>query len=143
MLEKSRTFDATHTALTFPLGGIGTGNISLGARGELIDWEIFNSSAKGNNLPNAFFAIRMQSGDQKPILRVLEGPLQPPHNLSHGYHPWQHGGLPRFANSTLRGEYPLATVTLDDPNLPVRVELKAFTPLIPLNPDDSGIPCAS
>ncbi|MEO8391782.1 MAG: GH116 family glycosyl-hydrolase [Chloroflexota bacterium] len=139
----SRTFDATHTAVTFPLGGIGTGNVSLGARGELIDWEIFNSPAKGNHLPNTFFTIRLQAPNQPPIQRVLEGPLQPPHNGSHGYHPWQHGGLPRFANSTFCGEYPLATVTLEDPKLPVRVELEAFTPLIPLNPEDSGIPCAS
>src|SRR5947209_7153868 len=136
----SRTFDATHTALTFPLGGIGTGNISLGARGELIDWEIFNASAKGNHLPNSFFTLRVQAPGQAPILRVLEGRLQPPHNGSHGYHPWQHGGLPRFAHSTFCGEYPLATVTLEDPKMPVRVELEAFTPLIPLNPEDSGIP---
>lgn len=26
----------------FLLGGIGTGNISVGARGQLLDWEIFN-----------------------------------------------------------------------------------------------------
>ena len=32
-----RIFDATATARAFPLGGIGTGNVSLGARGS-IDW---------------------------------------------------------------------------------------------------------
>lgn len=140
---QSRPFDATHQAVAFPLGGIGTGNVSLGARGELRDWEIFNSPAKGNILPNTFFAIRLQSPGQAPILRALEGELQPPFNLSHGYHPSQNGGLPRFQNASLRGEYPIATVDLDDPAVPVTVQLEAFTPLIPLNPDDSGIPCAA
>ena len=56
-LKHSRTYPATASALAFPLGGIGTGNVSLGARGELRDWEIFNSPAKGNSLPNTFFAL--------------------------------------------------------------------------------------
>ena len=141
--EHARSFSAAASALAFPLGGIGTGNVSLGARGELRDWEIFNSPAKGNSLPNTFFAIRLQSADQPPVLRVLEAALQPPYNLSHGYHPSQNGGLPRFASSTFRGEYPLAYVELEDPDVPVRVTMEAFTPFIPLNPEDSGIPCAS
>ena len=138
-----RSFDASAGALALPLGGIGTGNVSLGARGELRDWELFNAPAKGNILPNTFFSIRLQAPNQPPILRVLEGRLQPPFNLSHGYHPSQNGGLPRFASSTFRGEYPFAQVELQDPDVPVRVNLEAFTPLIPLNPEDSGIPCAS
>ncbi len=141
--QPKSSFDAAATALAFPLGGIGTGNVSLGARGELRDWEIFNSPAKGSILPNTFFALRVQSPGQPPVARVLEGALQPPFNLSHGYHPSQNGGLPRFASSTFRGQYPFAHVDLDDPSVPVHVSLEAFTPLIPLNPEDSGIPCAS
>ncbi len=142
-METKRSFDASATVLAFPLGGLGTGNVSLGARGDLRDWEIFNSAAKGNQLPNTFFAIRAQAPGQAPVLRVLEGALQPPFNLSHGYHPSQHGGLPRFRQAQFSGEYPLAWVELEDPDVPVKVALEAFTPMIPLNPDDSGIPCAS
>ncbi|KXK52200.1 MAG: hypothetical protein UZ13_01452 [Chloroflexi bacterium OLB13] len=133
--QPKSSFDAAATALAFPLGGIGTGNVSLGARGELRDWEIFNSPAKGSILPNTFFALRVQSPGQPPVARVLEGALQPPFNLSHGYHPSQNGGLPRFASSTFRGQYPFAHVDLDDPSVPVHVSLEAFTPLIPLNPE--------
>src|SRR5450432_106314 len=93
--SRLRTFNETHSAVAFPLGGIGTGNVSLGARGDLRDWEIFNKSHKNNRLPNTFFAIRTQIGGNAPEIRVLEGPLQAPHLLSHGYHPSQNSGLPR------------------------------------------------
>ena len=137
-----RTFDHTHNAVAFPLGGVGTGNVSLGARGDLRDWEIFNQPAKGNRLPNSFFALRVQTGDDAPITKVLEGPIQPPHDLSHGYHPGTNAGLPRLEGTTFYGEYPFATIDFDAPDLPVQIQLEAYTPLIPLNPDDSGIPCA-
>jgi non-lysosomal glucosylceramidase len=136
-----RSYDASASQTAFPLGGIGTGNVSLGARGDLRDWEIFNFPAKGNLLPNTFFAIRVQPQNGEAISRVLEGPLQAPHVLSHGYHPVSTTGLPRFTQSTLHGEYPFATVDLQDDSLPINVQLEAYTPLIPLNPEDSGIPC--
>ncbi len=137
-----RTFNETHNAVAFPLGGIGTGNVSLGARGEPRDWEIFNKSNKNNRLPNTFFAIRTQVGANTPEVRVLEGPLQAPHLLSHGYHPSQNAGLPRMAKTHFEGEYPLASIQFEDSKLPVDVKLDAYTPLLPLNPEDSGLPCA-
>ena len=140
--SQTRSFDASHTVVAFPLGGVGTGNVSLGARGDLRDWEIFNTPAKRNILPNTFFAIRTQIAGQTPGARVLEGPVQPPHNLSHGYHPAINAGLARCARSTFRGEYPVAQIDFEDPHLPVDVRLEAFTPLVPLSPEDSGIPCA-
>jgi non-lysosomal glucosylceramidase len=140
--KATRTFDAAATAALFPLGGIGTGNVSLGARGELRDWEIFNSANKGCVLPNTFFALRAQFGSDEAITRVIEGPLQQPHNLSHGYHPISGGGLPRMATSEMVGEYPFAQINFSDPKLPLDISLEAFNPLIPLNPEDSGIPTA-
>jgi non-lysosomal glucosylceramidase len=137
-----RTFSAEASQVAFPLGGIGTGNVSLGARGDLRDWEIFNHPGKGTLLPNTFFAIRAQVGNRPAISRVLEGPVQPPHNLSHGYHPWTAAGLPRLAGATFSGEYPFAYVDFADPTLPVQVQLEAFTPLVPLDPKKSGLPCA-
>jgi uncharacterized protein (DUF608 family) len=137
-----RQFNAEHAQVAFPLGGIGTGNVSLGARGDLRDWEIFNHPGKGTRLPNTFFAIHAQVGDGPAVARVLEGPLPPPHPLSHGYHPWTAAGLPRLAGTTFRGEYPFAWVRFHDPMLPVAVELEAFTPFVPLDPVESGLPCA-
>ena len=42
-----RSIPSTFARAAFPLGGIGTGTVSLGARGELRDWELENSPAKG------------------------------------------------------------------------------------------------
>src|ERR1041384_3719069 len=127
----TRTFSAVDSQVAFPLGGIGTGNVSLGARGDLRDWEIFNHPGKGTALPNTFFAIRAQAGAAAPVARVLEAPVQPPHTLSHGYHPWTAAGLPRLAGTTFCGEYPFAWIGFADPALPVTVQLEAFTPLVP------------
>ncbi|WP_225442742.1 GH116 family glycosyl-hydrolase [Paenibacillus lycopersici] len=138
-----RTYPGDAREALFPLGGIGTGNISLGSRGELRDWEIFNGPAKNTYMPNTFFAIRVEQEGRQPVAKVLESKLLPPHALSHGYHPLTGAGLPRLDESELIGTYPMARVVFRDADLPVNVELEAFTPMIPLDPEHSGIPAAS
>ena len=51
-------------------------------------------------------------------------------------------GLPRFQGASFRGQYPFAAIEFEDDRLPVAAALEAYTPLLPLNPEDSGIPCA-
>ena len=51
-------------------------------------------------------------------------------------------GLPRLDTSRFVGEYPLAHIDFHDPVLPVTVALDAFSPFIPHNADDSGLPVA-
>ncbi|MCX6625093.1 MAG: hypothetical protein NTY38_29345, partial [Acidobacteria bacterium] len=48
--------------IAFPLGGIGTGMVSLGGYGNLRDWEIFNRPNKGSVLPFTFAALRLAGG---------------------------------------------------------------------------------
>jgi uncharacterized protein (DUF608 family) len=126
----------------FPLGGIGTGNISVGSRGELRDWEVSNRPDKGAWMPFTFFAIRVEPDGQPAVTRVLEGRQAPPFEGDSGEHIGKVAGLPRFARSRAVGEYPILTVDLEDDAVPVDVRLTAFTPLVPLDPDDSGIPAA-
>ncbi|MBV8899226.1 MAG: hypothetical protein JOY92_03825 [Verrucomicrobia bacterium] len=125
-----------------PLGGIGTGTISLGGRGDLRDWEIVNRPAKGFAPHNAFFAIRTVTDDGPPIARALEGAL--PVDLYEGWSgsPVANAGLPRFRTYSFEAAYPFGTVFLTDPEVPVGVQIEAFNPLIPGNADLSAIPVA-
>lgn len=137
-----RTLPSTAHAASFPLGGIGTGNVGLGARGELRDWEIFGTPGRGNYLPYSFFALRTEFADGRVDSRVLEARISGEHEASHGYYPGAMAGLPRFESSTLEGRYPLAHVALSEPSLPLSVTLDAFTPLVPLDSHNSGLPTA-
>lgn len=138
----SRVLDRHATVAAFPLGGIGTGNVSLGSRGELRDWELANRPDKGHSLPFTFFAIHVRGRDAMPVTRVLESQLPGPHSFEQGYAVPRVAGLPRLRQSRMRGEYPIVRIDFEDDALPVEVALEAFTPLVPLDSDASGIPAA-
>jgi uncharacterized protein (DUF608 family) len=138
-----RRFTGRHlTAIAFPLGGVCAGSISLGGRGQLRDWEIFNRPDKGNAPQYAFPAIWAQAGNRKPVARVLESRIQPPYEGSSGLGTRNAPGLVRLAAATFTGEFPLARLDFADTALPVRVSLEAFSPFIPHQPDESGLPVA-
>jgi uncharacterized protein (DUF608 family) len=129
--------------IAFPIGGIGTGTISLGGWGQLRDWEIMNRPAKGFSPPDCFFTLKVREEGKEPVTRVVQGP--PGGNCIGGGHsmPRNAGeGLPHFRNVSFKGEYPFAVLQFRDPDLPVRVTLEALNPFIPLNDKDSGIPTA-
>ncbi|HEY6989325.1 MAG TPA: GH116 family glycosyl-hydrolase [Bryobacteraceae bacterium] len=128
--------------IAFPLGGIGTGCISLSGRGQLRDWEIYNRPDKGRAPQYAFASIWVKSGNAKPIAHVLESRLMPPYASAGGLGPAGAPGLSRLESATFTGEFPLAQIAFRDARLPVRVSLEAFSPFIPLDPDSSGFPAA-
>lgn len=129
--------------IAFPLGGIGTGTVSLGGYGNLRDWEIFNRPNKGSVLPFAFVAARVAGGGlSKPLARVLERRPLPPFTGAHGFPRETAAGLPRFREATFYGAYPFARIYFHDARFPVRVSLEAFNPMIPLDVDSSSLPVA-
>ncbi len=139
--EGQRRFDQHCSEAAFLIGGIGTGNFSVGARGELRAWEIFNRSGKDNYMPNGFFALWVKAEGQSPLTKVLESQMQPPYSKSHGFVDYEVGGLPRFSHSQMTAEYPFVQVKLWDEDMPVEVTMECFNPFIPLNSKDSGLPC--
>ncbi|MGB4900061.1 MAG: GH116 family glycosyl-hydrolase, partial [Saprospiraceae bacterium] len=74
-------YDQNHLyRIALPIGGIGTGTVSLSGKGELRDWEIMNRPAKnfsggqmGNGVP--FFSIYVQEKNGKKYIKGLMGPL--------------------------------------------------------------------
>src|SRR5689334_538953 len=72
------TYDEQHLSrIALPIGGIGTGTISLGGRGDLRDWEIVNRPAKGFKPRNTFFALYTRSKAGQSATRALEGRIDP------------------------------------------------------------------
>ena len=128
--------------IAFPLGGIGTGTVSLGGRGELRDWEIFNRPAKGHNLPLTFFSLWCQPDGGPTISRILERQLFPPFVADHGLPPWNVAGLPRLEEATFVGTYPTADLSFHDSTLPLQVSLETFNPFTPHDDRLSGMPVA-
>ena len=142
-IDYPRTFSGRRLAMiAFPLGGVGAGSISLGGRGQLRDWEIFNRPDKGKTPRYAFASIWARADAGRPVASVLEAALMPPYEGSSGLGVVNVPGLPRLESAALTGEYPMAKVTFQDSLLPVKVALEAFTPFLPLDADDSGLPVA-
>ena len=143
-----KKYDQGHLyQIALPLGGIGTGTVSLGGRGELRDWEIMNVPAKkystvttGNNAP--FFAIYAKPQNREATTTLLAGPLYPQEYLHYEGRPVNHHGLPRFAQASFDAAYPFGQVHLSDKDLPVKVKIKGFNPLIPGDAEASGLPVA-
>lgn len=141
-------YDQEHLLnIALPLGGIGTGTVSLGGRGELRDWQIMNKPAigystvtKGNNAP--FFSIFVRSEGEQAITRALIGPVHPTEYLHYEGRPTNQHGFPRFANASFDAAYPVGIVNLSDQTMPVSVKVIGFNPLIPGDADASGLPVA-
>ena len=143
-----KEYDQEHLyQIALPLGGIGTGTLSLGGRGELRDWEVMNVPGKkystvtpGNNAP--FFAVYAKPKQGEATTTLLSGPLYPQEYLHYEGRPVNHHGMPRFANASFKAAYPFGQAELSDPALPVKVTVKGFNPLIPGDADASGLPVA-
>jgi uncharacterized protein (DUF608 family) len=129
--------------IAFPLGGIGTGCVSLGGWGQLRDWEIFNSPGKNNVNHYSFGTLHARPAGGKSVCKILQGPVAHEYGRNgHGYYRESGSGLPHFRECEFEGSYPFAKVRLRDKAMPLRAELTAWNPYIPLNDKDSSIPCA-
>lgn len=107
-----------------------------------------NRPAKGFVVPWSFFTLKVRSPDGLSVTKVLQGQVEGSyvgdgHSLSHRGGSKDTGqGLPHLREASFTGHFPIATVSLRDPDLPLKVTLKAFNPFIPLNERDSSIPVA-
>lgn len=137
------SYDQRHLGrIALPLGGIGTGTVSLGGRGDLRDWEVVNRPAKGFKPRNTFFALYAKLAGGIVVTRALEGRIDP-HEFEGAFgSTTPNHGLPRFRKCTFQAAYPFGQVLLSDPDVPLDVRIEAFNPLIPADADRSGIPVA-
>lgn len=141
--------EAPHVAM--PLGGIGTGNVSICADGSLRQWQLHNIGNHVATLPGSFFALRV-SRIEPPLdtLRVLqavprEGAADTPLVTDNHVPAWQRrivdefGG---FSSARFSATYPVAEISFRDDDVPLDVRLEALTPLVPPDVEKSSLPVA-
>ena len=130
-----------------PVGGICCGTVYLGGDGKLWVWDIFNQNQAGvftrpGNWTN-FTGNKAQVGPRDGGGYVDPYPATSP--LEQGF-AVQVDGHTRTLNAIdwhsvqFKGQYPVGTVDYGDPSCAVSVTLTAYSPFIPLNADDSGLP---
>jgi len=138
-------------AISFPLGGIGTGSIGLAGNGRIVDWEIFNRPNKQSANGFSFFAVKAEHRGEVRMAKVLNGDLGPPYigassdkfrGFGFGVDRRSMAGLPHFRSTKFTGRYPFADVAFLDEGQPLDVTLTAFNPFIPTNDFDSSLPIA-
>lgn len=99
-----------------PLGGIATGHITLGCDGSI------TSQAK------TFFVIKAEKDGELFDARLLQSSLD------------EALPLPCLESSTANSYFPFTEICFSDPSFPADVKMLSFSPFIPLNDTDSGIP---
>lgn len=115
-----------------PLGGIGVGKIEMltdGGFGNFTNqhnWDRPYGWAKG-----AFAAVRVQAGNNAPVAKLLRRAGTE-----------EYAGVANVAHTHFQGWFPRAEMDYEDADLPIKVRLDAFSPLIPHDPKNSALPVA-
>ena len=113
-----------------PLGGLGTGTVELRADGALRDWLVFNNSPAGGGekvqLEQTFFGVAVDAAGEPACTRALQ--THPP------------GYLPAIEEIEYAGAYPVSRLRFRDAELPVEVQLFAYSPLELGDAEASGWP---
>jgi non-lysosomal glucosylceramidase len=138
--------------VSFPLGGIGTGSISLTGSGRLIDWSIRNRPAIHQFNGYSHFAIKAEQDGRLLGARVLNGPYEgiptgSPRarkfdGFGFGANRDSMAGVPHFDDVSFIGRFPVAELEFYHSSFPGRVRMTAFSPFIPHNDRDSSMPVA-
>jgi len=127
--------------ISIPLGGIGTGDILIGGRGNIKALEIFNRAAQTGELPYmTFFSLWLKEENQEPVSRILESRLPDDSPGPYGIERRQLAGLPRFEKSEFTCKYPFVNINLMDRKVPLQIQGEYFNPFIPLDVENSSLP---
>src|SRR6202045_2352272 len=138
--------------ISFPLGGIGTGSVSLTGSGRLIAWSIRNRPAINQFNGYSHFAIKAEQDGKLLDVRVLNGPYEgiPSGSPSarkfdgfgFGANRDSMAGVPHFDDVSFIGRFPVAELEFHHASFPGRVRMTAFSPFIPHSDRDSSMPVA-
>lgn len=123
-----------------PVAGIGTGTVYLGGDGRLWGWDVFNVPHEGA-VPGTVPGLAERNGANY----VKPPKMESPWNVSHGLVLHINGQPKRldhtgFPQVEFTGQYPIGQIKLNDPASAVSVVMETYSPLIPLDYDNSSLP---
>jgi uncharacterized protein (DUF608 family) len=134
-----------------PVGGVTAGGVYLGGDGRLWLWDIFNDNRFG--IEPKLVQWKAPNGEERKLSAntgsLYVEPAQDVRPLQQGFalrFTWQGKTVVKrleagcWDDIEFEATYPVATVRYIDKQLPVSVSMKAFSPFIPLNEDDSSLP---
>ena len=130
--------------IAFPIGGIGAGMFCIEGTGAVSHMSVHNRPEMFNE-PAMFAAISVRGLENGSL--VVEG--QVPDWKRFGNPGSGNGssgatyGLPRFENASFSARFPYALISLNDPDLPLDVQLRAWSPFIPTDADNSSLPAGA
>jgi len=116
--------------IAMPVGGIAAGQLYLRGDGTLGGWYIFNKHVftgygaqcyrhyRPDSAVGSGFAVVVAGGEGVTV-KALDA---------------------SFGQVEFLGEYPIGVVRYKQEGLPIEVQMEAFSPFIPLNAEDSGLP---
>lgn len=129
-----------------PVGGLFAGTVYLGGDGRLWLWDIFNRDQEGIAAKSVSYkgnTVRTRDGANYIEPAKMSAPFEQGFGLrlkvdgSTKNIPLNMEG---FDKISFNGQYPRATVDYESSELPLKATLKAYSPFIPLNVDDSSLP---
>lgn len=137
--------------IAFPVGGLGSGCVSICGNGMLTDFEIFGRPNKGSINDYTFFALIADYKDGTRKIKILQGDMKKElsgryskvhHSFGYGVKSETMAAYPHFKDVIFDGRFPIATLIFKDPDFPGKVIMNAWSPFIPLDSDNSSLPCA-
>ena len=106
----------------YPLGGIGTGNLLIGGRGNILEFEIFNRAQRDELPPYmTFFSIWFDDGVNDPASMILERRHFDNFTNGFGVPRQQLSGIPRFDEVRWTGAPPFIGLELEDRRVPLHI----------------------
>ena len=127
--------------IAFPVGGIGAGMFCIEGTGGISHMSVRNRPEVFNE-PCMFAAISVKGLENGT--KVLEGQVpdwkkfgQP--NSANGSGGASYG-FPRFQNTKFTARFPFALIEMQDDDLPLEINLTGWSPFIPTDADNSGLP---
>ena len=124
-------------SLRVPVGGIGSGNVLMGGRGNIEFVEVFNRPDRQRKLEKTFFAIWLKEPGKQPVSKLLERETFPPYlDVTHKFV----DGLPRMQEAVFTNYFPHLEWQFSDSQVPLKINLEIINPLVPLDVESSSYP---